>query len=142
MPVNFFNPPTALNRLKVGLGALAVTPSAGQSVDAQGAAGQLVIGTSSLAPNSGTGVLVTISLNFPSFSYSGRTANLVTAPPLSGNPSSNGSAAKAEIRDHAGLTQINGLTVGVTGSGADIIVASTTIAVGTPATVASGSLSE
>jgi hypothetical protein len=139
MAVHWFVATTALNRLKMGLGNVAVTPAAGTSVDGQGSAGQLIIGTSGLTPNSSTGVLATFTLSFPSFSYSGRTATLLGTP-LSVVASANGTAALAELRDHSGNTIANTMTVGT--SGTDFIIANTTISSGATLTCNSGTLAE
>src|SRR5260370_28292163 len=95
---------TILNRLRVSLDAGAVTPASGTSVDANvGGAGQLVIGASNLF--GATGVLVTIALQKPSFSYSGSAATLLGVP-LSANATATGTANKAELRDNSGTTII------------------------------------
>jgi hypothetical protein len=129
MPVNYFVNQTALNRLEVALGDNPITPAAGNSVDGQGTPGLLVVGTSALTPNSQTGVLVTMTLQFPSFTYAVRSAALAGIP-LSGTASVSGTAMLAEIRDHAGNTIVNGLTVGIANSGADAIINTTTITAG------------
>lgn len=129
MPTNYFVAQTALNRLEVSFGDIAVTPVAGNSVDGQGSAGQLVIGSSALTPNSLTGVLATIALAYPSATFATRTATLAGTP-LSVAASASGTAALAEIRDHLGNTIINGLTVGLSGSGADVIINTTSITSG------------
>jgi hypothetical protein len=145
MTVHFFNDATATNRLKVALGNLAITPAAGQSVDSQGAAGQLVLGTNLLTggtPGGLTGVLATFPLQFPSFSFvTPRQANLLGCP-MSVLATGNGTATKAEIRDNLGNTQIDQLTVGNAGSGADIIIVSPSITVNSSVTCNSGTLKE
>ncbi len=88
-----------------------------------GSAGKLVIGDSTL--NGATGVLATIDLQNPAATVSGRTLT-VAGVPLSATASGTGTAAKAELRDNAGNVIVDGLTVGT--SGADIIIASTSIA--------------
>jgi hypothetical protein len=139
MPTNYYVNQTALNRLQVALGDNAITPTAGNSVDGQGSAGELVIGTSSLTPNSSTGVLVTITLQFPSFTYAVRTASLAGVP-LSAVASASGTAVLAELRDHNGNTIINGLLVGLAGSQADIIINTTTIQSGQTITCIDGTI--
>jgi len=137
MSVNYAVNQTALNRLEVSLGANAITPASGQSVDAAGNYGVLVIGTSALAGGS-TGTLTTFTLQNPSFSFATRTATLLGVP-LSSIATGTGTAAKAEIRDKNGVVIINGLTVGT--SGTDIIISpSTTINTGDAVTCTSGTL--
>jgi hypothetical protein len=124
---------TMLNRLRVSLDAGAVTPASGTSADANvGGAGRLVIGASNLS--GATGVLVTIALHKPSFSYSGSAATLLGVP-LSANATATGTANKAEFRDNSGTTIISGLTVGTSGS--DINLNSVAIISGQPVTITS-----
>lgn len=139
MPVNYFVAQTALNRLQAAFGNNAVTPAAGNSVDGQGSAGELVIGTSALTPNSNTGVLATLSLNYPSMSYATRTAT-IAGTPISAAASAGGTAALAEFRDHNGNTIVNGLTVGLTGSGADVIINTTSVSNGQTLTCSAGTI--
>lgn len=140
MTVIIQNDSTARNRIMVTTGNAAVTPASGTSIDGQGAPGQLVIGTSALTPNSSTGVLVTIALNYPSFTDPGTgRACLLAGTPLSGTASAAGTAALAEYRDNLGNTQIKGLSVGTTGT--DIIITNTTIQVGGLVTCTSGQIS-
>jgi hypothetical protein len=139
MSVNYFVNQTALNRLEVALGDVAITPAAGNSVDGQGTAGLLVIGSSSLTPNSPTGVLATFTLQFPSFTYATRTASLAGVP-LSATATAGGTAALAELRDNSGNTIVNNLTVTQAGGGGDIIINTTTITNGQTLTCTAGTL--
>lgn len=127
---------TALNRLQVALGAGSITPTSGQSIDAAGNYGVLVIGTSALAGGA-TGTLATITLQNPSFSYATRTATLLGVP-LSTTASASGTAALAEFRDVNGVVIINTLTVGI--SATDLIISSTTITAGDTITCTSGTI--
>ena len=124
--LSYFVNGTVINRMKVALGDNTVTPSAGNSVDGQGSAGQLVIGTTALTPNSSTGVLATLPLNYPSFTYAGRAATMLGVP-LSAVPSATGTASLAELRDSVGNTIVAGLTVGAVGSGANIQISNTAV---------------
>jgi hypothetical protein len=135
MSVNYVVNATALNRLQVALGSSAITPTTGQSVDAAGNYGQLVIGTSSLS--GATGVLATITLQNPSFSYSGRTATLLGVT-LSATASATGTAALAEVRDKNGTTIINGLTVGL--SSTDFIIDNTAVVSGNTTNITAGTI--
>jgi hypothetical protein len=135
MSVTYAVNATALNRLKVALASGAVTPASGASVDAAGAAGSLQIGTSSLSGV--TGVLATITLQDPSFTFATRTATLAGTP-LSGTASATGTAALAQICDSNNVPIITGLTVGT--SGTDIIIGSTSITSGETVTVTSGTI--
>lgn len=121
-------------RLAAGLTATGVP---GQSVDGNTGPGQLVIGTSALA--GATGVLATITLPKPCGTIALRVWTMAGVP-LNTTPSAAGAAALGELRDSAGATIISGLTVGVAGSGCDIIVATTSINTSVPATVTSGTL--
>lgn len=127
---------TALNRLKIALASGAVTPSSGQSLDAAGNFAALVIGTA----NMGT-VLATITLQNPSFSFSGRVATLLGVP-LTAIAAANGTAASALLQDKNGVVLIgasgNYLTVGT--SGTDVIVGSTSITSGETITCTSGTI--
>jgi hypothetical protein len=102
-----------------------------------GAAGKLVIGTSSLAAGpSQTGVLATIStLSNPAFSVSAGVATL-SGVPLSTTVSGAGTqtAALASFRTSADADVITGLTVGV-GGGFDVQLNSTSLTNGQTVTV-------
>jgi hypothetical protein len=100
-----------------------------------GTAGQLVIGTSALS--GGTGVLATIALSTTPATVSGSVLTL-SGVPLSVAASATGTAAKAEIRNNAGTTIIDGLTVGT--SGTDVIISSTSITSGQTVTVTAGTI--
>jgi hypothetical protein len=135
MAVTYSVTNTKNNRLKMVFLAGAVTPAAGESVDAGASFGTIVIGTSSLS--GATGVLATITLPKPSFSIASGVATLLGVP-LSNNASASGTAAKAEIRDSAGNVIVSGLTVGT--SGTDIVLNTTTITSGVPVSITSGTV--
>lgn len=102
-------------------------------------AGQLVIGTSSLA--GATGVLATIALPTAPFTVSGTGTVIATLAgvPLSATASATGTAAKAEFRTNAGASvEVSGLTVGVSAS--DINLTSISITSGQTVTVTSGTI--
>lgn len=101
---------------------IATSTSAGVSIDGQTGFGTLVIGTSALS--GATGVLATITLQKPSMSISGKVATILGVP-IAFTPTGNGTAALAEFRDSLGNTVSSGMTVGISGSGANIIVSST-----------------
>ena len=127
---------TIQNRLQVTLGGSAVTPASGSSLDAAGSSGTLVIGTNTLSGT--TGVLVSITLQAPSFSYAsgvGSATATLLGVPLSGNAVATGTAAKAEFRDKNGVTIISGLTVGTSGS--DINLNSVSVNSGQSVTITS-----
>lgn len=134
MAVNYATT-TKNNRLRMAFLAGAVTPAAGESVDSGAGNGTLVIGTSALS--GATGVLVTITLQKPSFSIASGVATLLGVP-LSGTASATGTAALANLRDSAGNAIVTGLTVGT--SATDIIVATTSITSGQTVTVTSGTI--
>lgn len=108
------------NTIKTARSAVVIT--------AIGTAGVLVIGTSALA-GTGTGVLAEIPFANPAFSNSNGVMTMAS-PPRTVNAIGAGTAAKAEIRDSGGTVIMNGLTVGVGGSGADVIINATSITVG------------
>lgn len=102
-----------------------------------GATGTLVIGTSALS--GATGVLATIDLPNPSASESGDTLTLLGVP-LSAVAAASGLARLAEFRNDAGTVIVSGLTVGETGSGADIIIGEENITAGQTVQVNSGTI--
>lgn len=98
-------------------------------------AGQLVIGT--LALSGAVGVLVAIPLAATPGLVAGAVLTL-SGVPLTALAAASGQAAKAELRNNAGTTICDGLTVGT--SAADIIISSTTIVLGQPVTVTAGTI--
>ena len=127
-----YNDAAANARLAAGLTATGVP---GQSVDGNSGFGQLVIGTSALA--GATGVLATLTLPKPCGTIASRVWTLAGVP-INVTPATGGAAALAELRDSAGTTIINGLTVGTAGT--DIIVSTTTFSTSVPVTVQAGSI--
>lgn len=97
--------------------------------------GSLVIGTSALSGS--IGILATVSLNTPAATVSGPTLT-ISGVPLSVIASAAGTAALAELRNHAGTTITSGLTVGT--SNADVIVTTTAILLGGTVTVSAGTI--
>lgn len=97
-------------------------------IDAIGATGVLVIGTSALAGGA-TGTLATFSLNNPAGTIAARVLTF-SGMPKTAVASAGGVAAKAELRTGAGVVVANGLTVGNVGSACDIIVDTTAIVSG------------
>ena len=116
---------------------ITTSTSVGVSVDGQSGFGALVLGTSALS--GATGVLATITLQKPSFSIATKVATTLGTP-ISVSPSANGTAALAELRDGGGNTVASGLTVGLTGSGADVIVGSTALVTSVPVQLISGTV--
>lgn len=96
-------------------------------IDALGTAGLLVIGTSALS--GATGVLAEIPLANPPFTQVNGVMTMASAP-RTVNASGAGTAAKAELRHSSGTVIMTGLTVGVSGSGSDVIINATSITVG------------
>lgn len=111
----------------------------GTSVNGQTAGGGLlVIGTSALSGS--TGVLCTIVLSSnPPFPVASKVGTLAGVP-LSATPSANGTAALAELRDSGGNFVASGLSVGVAGSGSDIIVSTTSFVTTVSVTVTAGTI--
>jgi hypothetical protein len=95
------------------------------AIDASASPGSLEIGTSGM----GT-VLVSIMLEKPSFSEDGEGVLTLLGTTLTANATAAGKAAAAQILNGAGAQVATGLTVGLPGSGADIQISNTTIAVG------------
>jgi hypothetical protein len=133
---------TANNRLRMAFLNGAVTPAAGESVDAGAGVGVLVIGTSALS--GATGVLASIALLKPCVSISGKVATILGVP-LSANATAAGVAALAEIRDSAGNVIVGGLTVGGTAEGTaagkDVVLNASTLANGETVVLSSGTIS-
>lgn len=102
-----------------------------------GSAGQLVIGTSSLS--GATGVLATVNLPNPAFSEGSQVLTLAGVP-LTGSSSANGTAALAELRNNAGTTVVSGLSVGVAGSGCDVIVNTVSVTSGGSVVITAGTI--
>lgn len=96
--------------------------------------GKLEIGTTGFAS-----ILVTVTLNDPCGTVSADVLTLAGFPKTVA-ASATGSAAVARYRDGDNVVVASGLTVGVTGSGADIIIDSTTITSGNNVTVNSASI--
>src|SRR6185437_1760170 len=87
------------------------------AVDGGPGFGQLVIGTAALS--GATGVLATVTLQKPSFSFAYGIATMLGAP-LSASVTATGAAALAELRDSTGATKVSGLTVGVSIANVDL----------------------
>jgi hypothetical protein len=112
------------NRLNLVLNELG--SAAAPSIQTTGAsAGSLVIGTADLS--GATGVLATIPLETTPGTVSGDTLTIAGLPKTV-TATANGTAAKAELRNNAGVVVVSGLTVGQ--ASADIIVSGTVIASG------------
>lgn len=112
------------NRLNLVLNELG--SAAAPSIQTTGtSAGSLVIGTADLS--GATGVLATIPLDTTPGTVSGDTLTIAGLP-KSVTATASGTAAKAELRNNAGVVVVSGLTVGQ--ASADIIVSGTVIASG------------
>lgn len=104
-------------------------------IDAGGAAGRLEI------LNSGGTVLATIALGYSGASTGAVSGSGPVVLTLAGFPRSDtsadatGTASAARIRTSAGADVITGLTVGLSGSGADVILDSTSITAGQTVTI-------
>ena len=129
---------TAAGNARLTAGLITTGTSAGASVDGQSSYGIMVIGDSSLSTScTGAHVLVTVTLQKPSFSISSKVATLLGVP-LSATPSANGTAALANLCDSGNNVVISGLTVGT--SGTDVTVSTTTISTSVPVSVTSGTI--
>lgn len=99
----------------------------------------LVVGTSALAGGT-AGVLFTITLNTgPCATISGRTLTF-SGTPIDDTATAAGAAAKAELRASDGTVVVDQLSVGVTGSGANIIMDTTGVVIGRPVRLVSASI--
>jgi hypothetical protein len=103
-------------------------------IDGGSGAGVLQIGTTAM----GT-VLATITLAKPSGTSSGGVLTF-SGFPRSATAAATGTAAAARIRDSSGSDVITGLTVGAAGSGADIILDTTSIDVNETVTLNSATI--
>jgi hypothetical protein len=112
MSLNYADTPTATARLQAVITAL-------------GGTAVLVIGTSALAGGAG-GTLATFPLDAVPAVAALRVLT-ISGLPKNVNATASGVAAKAELRTGAGVVIANGLTVGSSGSGANVIVDTTTI---------------
>lgn len=101
-------------------------------LDAQSGVATLEIGTTAFAS-----ILVTISLQKPSFTEAARVITMAGVP-LSGVAGNSGTAAVARLKDSAGTVWVNNLTVGT--SATDIILNSTSITAGQTITISSGTI--
>ena len=102
------------------------------AVDGGGAAGTMEIGSAGFAA-----VLAVITLQRPSFSEASQTITVLGVP-LSGNATSNGTAALARIKDSNGNIIISGLTVGT--GGTDILISTTTLTTGLQLSLVAGTI--
>lgn len=124
---------TALKTARMQLVADLVASKTPVASSGVASAGQLVIGTSALA--GAVGVLVAIPLSVIPATVAGSLLTIAGVP-LTALAAASGQAAKAELRNNAGATIADGLTVGV--SAADIIITTTTVVAGQPVTLTSG----
>lgn len=98
-------------------------------VTAIGGTGYLVVGTSALAGGA-TGTLVSFALSATAGTVAARVLTF-SGVPITAVAAASGLANKAEIRTAAlGTVIADQLTVGLTGSGADVIIDTTTIVLG------------
>jgi hypothetical protein len=110
-----------------------------------GSTAVLIVGTASLATTAGAGAVAGELARFTLPNPVGTVATGVLT--FSGTPINNtgtavaGTAALAQIRDAAGNVIVSGLTVGITGSGSDVIIDSVTVSAGQVVTFVSGTIS-
>lgn len=105
------------------------------TIDAGSGPGVLQIGTSAM----GT-VLAEITLADPCGTVTGGVLTFSSFPRSDSSANATGVAAAARIRDSNGADVITGLTVGMTGSGADIILETTNIDTGEIVTLNSATI--
>jgi len=104
------------------------------AIDAGLAAGALEVCSAAYAA-----VLATVALAYPSGTIAADVLTF-TMPQSDVSADADGVPAVARIKDSAGNICVSGLTVGLTGSGADIIVDSMSITAGQTVTVQSGTI--
>lgn len=98
--------------------------------------GSLQIGTTGMAT-----VLATFALDATPATVAGAGVLTLSDLPVNDSAADNtGTAAAARFRDSANGDIITGLTVGLTGSGADIIIQNTSIVAGQPVSITSGTI--
>ena len=102
-----------------------------------GSAGTLVIGTSALS--GATGVLATVTLQNPAATVSGSVLTIAGVP-IATTATGTGTAALAELRNNAGTVIVSGLTVGISGSGADVIISAVAVSTGQTIQLNSGTI--
>jgi hypothetical protein len=101
-----------------------------------GTAGKLKIGTTGMAS-----VLATLTLADPCGTVSGDVLTFDFDPDISDTSADNtGTAAAATITDSSDNVIVSGLTVGLSGSGANIILDNTSIVAGQTVTITAGTL--
>lgn len=104
------------------------------AIDAAATAGYIEIGTASMAS-----ILATVTLDDPCGTVTGDTLDF-TLPASDLSVDANGNAQAARIKDGDGNIIISGLTVGATGSGANIELSSTSLSIGDAVTLTSGTI--
>jgi hypothetical protein len=102
------------------------------AIDVNAAPATIEIGTNGMAA-----LLVTITLNKPSWSESGGVITMAGVP-KSGVATGTGQAASARVKDGGGNIIVSGLTVST--AGADINLNSTSITTGQTVTLSSGTI--
>lgn len=102
-----------------------------------GAGGTLTIGTSALA--GATGVLAQVPLANPAFTVAGGVMT-VGAVPRTVEAVGTGVADKVEVRASNGTVIISGLTVGLPGSGAEVIINALEVSTGQTIQVTVGTI--
>lgn len=102
-----------------------------------GASGTVTIGSSALA--GATGVLAEVPLDNPSFTVANGVMT-VAGVPRTVDAVGTGVADKVEIRDGSGTTIISGLTIGLPGSGAEVIINALEISTGQTVQVMIGTI--
>lgn len=107
------------------------------AIDAGSGPGVLVVGTSALS--GAVGVLFTVTLDDPSGTVAGRVLTF-SGTPINTTATGVGVAAKAELRDSDDNVICDGLTVGVTGSGSNIIMDTASVTVGRPVQLVSATI--
>jgi len=109
-----------------------------------GTTGILIVGTASLATTAGAGAvageLCRFTLPNPCATVATGVLTFAGVPINNTGTAVAGTAALAQIRDNAGNVIVSGLTVGITGSGSDVIIDSTTIAAAQVVTFVSGTI--
>ncbi len=105
-------------------------------IDAGSGPGTIEIGSAAMAS-----VLATLSLADPCGSAASGVLTLDFDPDIEDSSAdATGTTAAAQIKDSDGTVVISGLTVGMAGSGADIILINTNIVTGQPVLLTTGTI--
>jgi len=135
---------TALKDLRLSCVRDAINGKVPAAWTGAGSTGVLIVGTASLATTAGTGAaageLCRFTIPNPCGTVTGGVLTFAGTPINNTGTAVAGTAALAQFRDNAGNVIVSGLTVGIAGSGADVIIDSVTISAAQVVTFVSGTI--